>query len=237
MLGTSDYIAFGLFILGYLIGWASPRIRQSVKTKRTRMFWRAFAQAGQAKVILGGHRVYDDYERAGLAGVGDIKALLELEAIFLEGGLGRLPSIVTSAPSVQLLQEFDLILVGGPDANWATAKIAAKVPGRFRLGDPSKNIVSIVDTESGEMYPKARQQDAGVIKKIANPFDETHHVLIIAGSFGHGTLAGAQLCREEKFLNDPIVASGEPFECLFTTEVIGDEPTRATVVAIAAVHS
>jgi hypothetical protein len=53
---------------------------------------------------------------------------------------------------------------------------------------------------------------------------------VIAGSFGHGTIAGAGLCRGESFVKDPLVASGGPFECPFSTEVVADEALPAKIV-------
>jgi hypothetical protein len=241
MLSFSDRLAIVLCILGsilgFVIGWIAPKVHQWVRTRLTRKFWRKFSRIKQAKVIVGVHRRFESWDPAGLAGVGDVRALNELQAIFVESGLGRLPSIVSSDPESALPQGSDLILIGGPDVNAATKEVARRRPGRFTRSDV-ENDVSITDQETGEVYPKrighGIRADAGVIKRMPNPLDKARQVLIIAGSFGHGTLAGAKLCRDKDFLKDRIVASGGPFECLFTTEVVADEPVRTEVVAIAA---
>jgi hypothetical protein len=89
MLATSDVLSVVLFILGN--AWIIAKVRQRVGTQRTHKFWRGFARIDQSKVIVGMHPELASWDPAGLAGVGDIKALIELEAIFVESGLGRLP--------------------------------------------------------------------------------------------------------------------------------------------------
>jgi hypothetical protein len=251
MLSFSDRLAIGLWILGpilgFVIGWIVKNVHQRVRTQLTRKFWRNFSRIKQTKVIVGVHRGFEDWDPAGLAGVGDVRALIELQAIFVESGLGRLPSIVSSDPGSALPQGFDLILIGSPDVNEATKEVARRMPGRFTFSDPKDNvsddvsITDITDQETGEVYPRRLRdgirRDAGVIKRMPNPLEPARQVLIIAGSFGHGTLAGAQLCRDKDFLKDRIVASGGPFECLFTTEVVGDEPKRTARVEVAALDA
>jgi hypothetical protein len=225
----SDDLAIVLFILGLLIGWASPHIHQWWRTRLTRKFWKNFAVIDRSRVVLGVHPGFEDFDPAGLAGVGDVRALTELQAIFVESGLGRLPTIVSVEPDEALPEDLDLVLIGSPDVNQGTKQVLLRVPGRFTFSDEKFN-VSITDQKTGKVYPLDLgpdfQTDAGVIKKMPNPLDKDRQVLIIAGSFGHGTLAGVRLCRERRFLSDPRVASGQPFECLFTTEVLGDNPRR-----------
>lgn len=172
----------------------------------------------------------------GLPGVGEVRALVELQAIFVESGLGRLPTLISTEPAVALSEGFDLILIGGPDANEATKEVLLRVPGRFTFSD-RQNDVSITDRLAGDVYPKSVgsgiRTDAGAIKQMPNPLNKDRQVLIIAGSFGYGTLAGAKLCRDKDFLKDRIVAPGRPFENLFTTEVVGDEPKRTKMVPVA----
>src|SRR5690242_12633632 len=87
-------LAVGPLFLGYVIGWASPRIRQQVRTRRARRFWRPFAELDHLRVLCGGHRgkYFDSWEASGLAGIGDVNAIAELQDIFFINGLGRLPT-------------------------------------------------------------------------------------------------------------------------------------------------
>jgi hypothetical protein len=114
--------------------------------------------------------------------------------------------------------------------------VTSQLPGRFRFGDEKRHIVSITDQVTGDTYPEfqagANDQDAGVIKMMPNPFYPHNRLLVIAGSFGHGTLAGVQLTREKEFLSHPVVATNQFFECLFRVRIIADEPLPAEIIKI-----
>ena len=88
------------------------------------------------------------------------------------------------------------------------------------------------------MYPEdpwkdnVLYRDAGVIKMLPNPLSGNNRLLIIAGSFGHGTLAGVKLTREKSFLRHPAIVNNNFFECLFQVEIIGDEPLPAKIIEL-----
>jgi hypothetical protein len=232
-------LALGPLFLGYIIGWASPRIRKQVRTRRARIFWRPFAELGHLQVIGGGHRgdYLDSWEASGLAGIGDVKAIIELQDIFSQNGLGRLPVTFSTSPDLALIKDVDLILIGGPDANWVTLEMASKLPGRFRFGDAKRHIVSITDQVTGHYYPSVPvdnviYQDAGVIKMMPNPLYPNNRLLIIAGAFGYGTLAGVKLIREESILRHPVISNNRFFECLFRVKIVADEPLPAEILEV-----
>jgi hypothetical protein len=90
-------------------------------------------------------------------------------------------------------------------------------------------------SRSGTVYnPELREGegvDRGLLVRAANPFNERKSVLVIAGSFGYGTWAGARLAIEDTFLKRPMVAAQTPFECLFETDVVGEAP-QATKITL-----
>jgi len=73
--------------------------------------------------------------------------------------------------------------------------------------------------------------DYGLFIKAKSPFNPRTSILIIAGSSGYGTWAGTRLITEPSAL-DKAAASGNPFECVFATDVLGRNPqaTEALVV-------
>jgi len=229
-------LAIAPLLLGYVIGWASPRLRQRWRTRRARKFWKPFARLRRLRVIAGGHRGrLDGWEASGLAGIGDVKALTELQDIFVENHLGRLPTTFSTSHNLALIEGMDLILIGGPDANWATLETASRLPGRFTFGDVKDHAISITDRVTGRVYsPNIRvdgvvDQDVGVIKMMPSPFGTDNRIMIIAGAFGYGTLAGVKLTRQKKFLQHPLIANGGLFECLFHVDIVADEPLPAEI--------
>lgn len=230
----ANAVTIGLFIVGYIIGWLSPKATRTFRTRRTKTFWRRFADAEHSNVVVGMHRRLADVDPAGLMGAGCVKALLDLQAIFVETNLGRLPSIVSSEPSPQMASS-NLILIGGPAINSVTSEVLKRVSGRFVFGDLGGSNVSIVDQQTSSRYPRHTDwnnptMDAGIIKRLQNPFNAKYEILIIAGVFGYGTEAGVRLCNDESFLRNPIVASGRSFECIFTTEVVANNALPPVIV-------
>jgi hypothetical protein len=200
------------------------------------MFWRPFARRGQLRVICGGHR-FDDWETSGLAGIGDVKAVEALQDIFFQNGLGPLKVTYSLNPDRTLIEGKDLILIGSPDVNWVTSKMTSERPGRFRFEDAESHIVSITDHDTGCVYPDLRvgdagDQDAGVIKMMPNPFYPDNNLLIIAGSFGPGTLAGVELTRKKEFLRHKDISNNQSFECLFSVRVVAGEPLPAKIIEV-----
>lgn len=230
----NNAVTITLFVLTYIIGWATPVVARNIRTRRTKSFWRRFVDADHSNVVVGMHRRLADVDPAGLMGAGCVKALLDLQAVFVEANLGRLPSIVSSEPSPEMAKA-NLILIGGPAINSVTSEVLKRSSGRFEFGDLGGLNVAIVDKTTSSRFPSHTDWnnptlDAGIIRRVPNPFNSQYEVLIIAGVFGYGTEAGVQLCRSESFLRHPVVSSGKPFECVFTTEVIADNALPPVMV-------
>jgi hypothetical protein len=229
--------SIGPFAGGYLIGWVAPQAHQWTRTRRTRKFWKPFSKLDQLSVILGGDRTRPTFEASGVVGVGDVKALTELQAIFYENRLGRLPITLSTSPSEAGLEVADLILIGGPDMNWATKAVASRLPARFTFGNPDDREISITDQETGSVYsPSAPggsdMRDVGLIKLVPNPFDTRRKVLLVAGAFGYATLAGVKLTEQKAFLEHPLIAAGHLFECLFSVDIVANEPLAPTIIDV-----
>jgi hypothetical protein len=67
--------------------------------------------------------------------------------------------------------------------------------------------------------------DYGLLVKARNPFNPRTSILIIAGSSGYGTWAGTRLITEPSTL-DITAASGDSFECVFTTDILDQNHKR-----------
>lgn len=95
----------------------------------------------------------------------------------------------------------------------------------LRFGDPEYHEVTISDLATGRQFiPRISSQtgeDYGLIVRLPGS-EMLHHAaaVVIGGSFGYGTWAGARLVREKQFLEHPVVRSKSPFECLYKTEVV-----------------
>jgi hypothetical protein len=188
-------------------------------------------------VVGGAHSGFEAFEASGLAGVGDVMALKELQQIFFENRLRLFQLDFSGAIASELLKDMDVIALGGPDSNWATRLIDNRVPGSFRFGDPDRRIVSITDSISGIHYSPTRehhgeQTDYGIIKRVPSPFGEQRNALVFAGSFGYGTWAGVRLTKQKQFLNHPLVASDQPIECLFRADVVAGDPVNVKAIDV-----
>jgi hypothetical protein len=79
---------------------------------------------------------------------------------------------------------------------------------------------------------KARALDYPRAIRARNPFSNGKYALYIAGCFGYGTWAGSRFVLSEEFLSNPLVKSGEPFECIIKTEVFYDAPQTIELLEI-----
>ena len=213
----------------------TPVVVRLVRTFRARRFWRPFSDADRVRVVVGKNEDLPDWERSGLVGAGDVEALGELQKVWFENHLGHLKTVFTKGQDGDVISE-NLILLGGPDANWATLLVAESVGGSLKFGDPTRNVITITDAGAGKTYSpgerNGQQIDYGVLKLTSNPYSPERSLLIVAGAFGHGTWGGIKLMRTKSFLTHPIVTSGQHFECLFRVEVVGDKPVNPEIEEI-----
>ncbi len=232
--------------IGFLLALSWQASRRGLTYWRARALWRPF-MSGDLMIVIGRFAELNQFEASGLVGVGDMQAAAELAAFF--GNLrfrsfDRSTDIVYGDQLAGDLYGANLVCIGGPGANTVTERMLKRIDCTIKFGNSRLHEISIQDTKAGKIYSPAAggasdsqgdetvTLDFGVLVKTRNPFDPAHNVLIIAGSFGYGTWAGAKLARSAQFLRDPLVSEGLPIECLYKTEVIGGMPQQPQVISL-----
>lgn len=82
----------------------------------------------------------------------------------------------------------NLILVGGPGTNLLTQEINEYLPVKFTMQSSSEGFLlgGMVSRKTSRVYTA---DAAGLIAKIANPWDATKRIIVLAGNKGVGTKA------------------------------------------------
>jgi DNA-binding transcriptional ArsR family regulator len=82
----------------------------------------------------------------------------------------------------------NLILVGGPGTNLLTQEINEHLPVRFNMQSSDQGFLlgGMVSGKTSRVYTA---DVAGLIAKIANPWDNTKRIIVLAGNKGVGTKA------------------------------------------------
>lgn len=190
-------------------------------------------------ILVGSHHDDGDnlWEASGLVGTGDAIAAGKVHG-YLQG-LGAENCEIVSAhnyPGTKLGK--NLILVGGPDANSVTKKVMEKLSTRLQLGDPSQHTVSVIDSATGEVFNPTLSpagevtSDHGLVLRTANPFNPKAFVLVLAGSFGQGTLAAALFVDQEDILSQKTFGSFKAFEALVKSDVIDQWPQAPKLLQV-----
>ena len=183
------------------------------------------------RLVIGRFGEFQSFERSGLLGVGDAIALAELQHYL--GKIGATEPQVVYADRIEGDDlKHTLISLGGPDANAVTRDAVKLIDSKLRFGDPSINEIAIRDTgvDPPHYYvPSTPDHDGaatdyGVILRARNPFAADKEVMIIAGSFGHGTIAGTRYVTSPAFLALPASKARGALECLVETDVVRDAP-------------
>ncbi|GAX57953.1 helix-turn-helix domain-containing protein [Streptomyces olivochromogenes] len=207
-----------------------------MRNRQARDFWRQFAKR-DLTVVVGLHQL-SGWEPSGLIGVGDAFALSELQQYFVHIGVPS-PVIAYSDRMDSTSRRNPLILIGGPDSNKITNEVIQRLPCSLRVGGGATHDVAIRDSQTGRIYsPRSLRRgsgtDFGVVIKAENPFNPQTSVLIIAGSFGYGSWAGARLVTEPEGLKLHLGSSQASFECLFATEVVDRSPQATEILLVRA---
>jgi len=215
--------------LSGILGWVLHGIYRRDKQFRARRFWRQIGVRGPV-LVLGTHdpEALGEWERFGLVGYGDATALIEIQQQFRALGL----KLTTTGAGILSQNEWrkDLILIGSPDANEATAEIMGELEPRLTYSFPywKNHNVTIADKLSGDkIKPESGpggqiKTDYALIIRAPNPLAPSDsEVVIIAGCWGYGTAAASSLLAEKRFYRDPVVSSRKPFEALVRVRVLG----------------
>ncbi|MFB6726626.1 hypothetical protein ACFCV3_41035 [Kribbella sp. NPDC056345] len=212
-------------------------VRAHFRTRGPRRFWRPFVAGKQVRVVIGGPSLEGNaWEESGLMGVGDTLALRDLQSDFARIGAEvdvRLASHIARSE----LADCALVSLGGPDSSHVTKALTERAETTLRFGDPESHEVAISDLLARCYYePRIRSGtgvDYGLILRLSRS-EVLHHAeaVVIGGSFGYGTWAGARLMREKQFLENRIVRSKSPFECLYKTAVAGGHLGGIEILAL-----
>lgn len=224
------------FLIGVAAGWVLKVARDRWRTRKAHSFWRPFL-SGDLRLVVGRFGEFQSFERSGLLGVGDAIALAELQHYLVQIGASE-PQVVYADRLDGDALKHTLICLGGPDANAATRDAVKLIDSKLRFGDPSINEIAIRDTgvDPPRLYvPSAPDRDGaatdhGVILRAPSPFAAGKEIMIIAGSFGHGTVAGTRYAMSPAFLGLPTSRGQDAFECLVETDVVRDAPQAIRLV-------
>lgn len=163
-----------------------------------------------------------------MMGTGDALALGKILGVLNRVGVKGIEVVPTYNFSGDRYQN-NLILIGGPDANEITRRVFERMSTNLKFGNPDKNEISFRDSKSKTGYfSKYDSQnrvvgDYGLAFKTKNSFNPEATVIIVAGCFGFGTCAAAQVFENDNFIRqaDSYQVNSE-FELLVYSEVIND---------------
>jgi hypothetical protein len=221
---TSNLIAAAI---GGVLVWSTTTARRRLKLFRARRFWRALGRR-QPLIVLGAHDFGPRrrWARAGVVGMGDIEALVEIEAQLRK--LGFAGKITESKQLTPRELSSDLVLVGGPVANDVTRTMLAKLDGVLSYAfaeDPDHEAHVVFDRQSGHaLAPRYEKSgcpvsDHALIIRAPNPLaPDTSELVIVAGCWEHGTAAAAEKLGDRKLLRK--LKKMKHFEVLVETTVV-----------------
>ena len=208
--------------------WLMGRLREWIRVRRARRFWK-FATESAPVVVIGtqDQKALKGWEHSGLVGLGDIDALLSIQTYFRDLGISAPIGAAQNLPTEDWRK--NLVLIGGPDANSLTSAIIRRIEDSLSFIFPlwQLHVVNIIDklgrhTIVPEHGPGGElTSDFGVIVYAANPLASNSNVLIVAGCWGYGSAAAAEMLSDKAFLRHPVCSSGKPFEALVQTTVAG----------------
>ncbi|MFD0074568.1 hypothetical protein ACFVIY_19265 [Streptomyces sp. NPDC127166] len=227
--------------IAFAAGASRRRISFGLRTRALRAFWRPVVNGGFWVAV--GSFMEDEYyrrERAGFAGLGDIEAYVKLKSQLHRVGIRDFDL----GPGHQVSNEQrkqNLILIGGPHSNPMTALILQSLSTTLQFGaadGPGGKDTTIYDSllnasTDCRVGPDERlQSDQGLIIRCTNPFAAEKTVLILAGSWGYGTTAAADLMESGDFLKHPVVRSKSPFEAVFSCQIVEGAVGEITLGAV-----
>jgi hypothetical protein len=219
-------------VIVFLAGYLAALVVRRWKTRRAKRFWRQFTQKPTVVALSIFRSQFERWETSGLVGAGDVQALLAFQRKWATfgGAEFRIESSerLASLPGIR----DNLVCIGGPDANPVTRLILDRTNTRVQL---LAGTVTFIDTETGTHFnPRTASdgdgRDVGFILRTRNPFNADRCVLVVAGSFGDGTQAAAELVCNERFERLDLVKEHRDFEILFEVEVIRGTPQDPKIV-------
>lgn len=207
--------------------WLATRTRRRLKLLRARRFWRSLCSRTPL-IVIGAPDLepLNKWEKSGMVGKGDIIALVDIQNQLRE--LGFEGKIVESKELNSGDHRKDLVLIGGPDGNSVTATMMREIDRvlsyEFTWNSGVGNVVidRTTGSTSAPQYDESGDptSDYGLIIRSVNPLaPKKAEIVILAGCWGFGTAAAAELLRDRKFLRQQ--RKSKHFETLVKTTVVG----------------
>lgn len=202
----------GISLLAMGLGAVGARVARVIRIwYRDRLissFWRP-ALDGSTVIAYGefGEDLQGLWDPAGLMGLGDALALVELYQFLRRRGFGFLRAFPASSLPPESLQQ-SLICIGGPSGNSVTRSILKRLSLPLDFPHAEEHVVTITDKESERDYepsilmPSKNGTDYGMITRAPNPFNASRTVVILAGCFGFGSWAAAKWACEPNSWRD-----------------------------------
>lgn len=220
-------------ILLFCLGLLSRRIVALWQSLTVGRFWRPITKHGTTLVVGRLDRSeFLAYEPSGVVGVGDVRALDELNEIARRARLRRFVIAFGDALNDEQ-RRGNLVLLGGIDGNTLSADLMREVGSRIVLmNEDLVNPPVLLDHISNpplRLQPDLREgrvvHDYGVLIRARNPRNPRSWIVIIAGCLGYGTWAGVQLTQSRQLAQAPM-----EFECIFRVQAEGGSPTQLTII-------
>jgi len=235
-MGVVVQVLLGLIItfLAFLIGRLWALSRRGLPYWRAWRFWWPFL-SGDLKIVMSKFNEFNRFEASGLLGVGGMQAAIETVKLFDDLGLrniGRKIDIVYHDRADRDLYDFNLVCIGGPDANTVTRLLLSSINLTVNPGNPERYDVSFTDTKTEKTYDPDPAYDYGLIIRTRSPFNERKHILILIGNYGYGVWAAAKLMSSKGFLHRPYVKRGLDFECVLRAKVIEGVPWEPEIIDV-----
>lgn len=225
--------------IGGMLVWSTTKASRRLRLLRARRFWRALG-GRHPLIVLGAYDFgpHRRWARAGVVGMGDIGALIEIEAQLRK--LGFAGKITESKQVTPRELSADLVLIGGPLANDVTRTMLAKLNGVISFAfaeDPDHEAAVVQDLSSNRALvpqyeaPGYPVTDYGLIIRTPNPLaPEASELVIVAGCFEHGTAAAAEKLGDRKLLRR--LKRMKHFEVLVETTVVNGVHYNTKVMEI-----
>lgn len=228
VIGAFSDVAINLIAaaIGGTAVWTASRAKKRIRLLRARRFWKSMGSR-KPLLVLGAPdwEPLSSWEKSGMVGKGDILALVEIESQLRQ--LGFAGTIIESKELKSQDLRSNLILIGGPDGNSATAMMMEELDrevsyefiedsGRGSAVRNKRSDVAATPRYNKEGDPTT---DYGLIIRVANPLaPDTAEIVILAGCWGYGTAAAAEKLSDRKFLRKQ--RKSKHFEALVETTVV-----------------
>jgi hypothetical protein len=188
--------------------WRTVRIRLLFRGDRA--FWQPFLTEPFHVVIAEFlSKEVKEFEMAGLTGLGEVHALVDLLSRFSNAQLPTGLNLKVPNESSSAILSDNLIILGGPDVNSAALKVKDAHISSVAVERDVMDQNFILDLETSKTYAPSKEtkrvsgknvdvvRDYGLIIRAKNPFNPKRNILVISGAYGYGVIAGVQVCLEK----------------------------------------